>query len=293
MPLLDPKTVFEHAEAGTDVTLQKNVNIFHKKYNEQKRFRQGYDFSVLDSTLRNIHTIAEFIDCSDPIQMLTDCTAFSFVEDDSHVASTGDAPIQGTCKMYLEHPKTTSEIKACCADLKVLGKTDFKGLLTWRLHMVEFKKEMLVSKADRAKHGDKEEEPTSDDDGNEDGGNSSDEEDDILSEIEELRKANLRKKKRAKKKEREAMAKLRVRKALGMDHVAIDLPDNDKIFSLATISNEKELEKVRSADLSKVNDKIFENSEDDTDDDSGSVAKDTSGYDSTGDVDQETGYSYR
>jgi len=291
--MLDPKTVFEHTEAGTDIALQKSVNIFHKKYNEQKRFRQGYDFSVLDSTLRNIRTVAEFIDCSDPIKMLTDCTAFSFVDDDNHLAATSDAPIQGTCKMYLEHPKTTSEIKACCADLKVLGKTDFKGLLTWRLHMAEFKKNMLANVGESAKDGDQEEVLSSDDEISDENRNSSDEEDDILSEIEELRKAKLRKKKRIKKKEREAMAKLRRRKALGMDHVAIDLPDNDKIFSLATISNEKELEKVRSANLSKVDDEIFEDSDDEAEDGGGNDAKEISGYDSTGDVDEENGYSYR
>jgi len=111
--MLDPKSVFEHEEAGTDVTANASINIFHKKYNEQKRFRDGYDFNVLDSTLRNIQSITKFIDCKDPVQMLSDCTSFSFV-DDNNV----ELPVSS--KMYLEHPATTAEIKSCCSDLKVI-----------------------------------------------------------------------------------------------------------------------------------------------------------------------------
>jgi len=283
--MLDPKSVFEHEEAGTDVTANASMNIFHKKYNEQKRFRDGYNFNVLDSTLRNIQSITKFIDCKDPVQMLSDCTSFRFVDDNN-------AELPVSSKMYLEHPATTAEIKSCCSDLKVLGKTDFKGLLLWRLSMIAYKNEMISKSRGKESEEPKEVKVDGDDELSQ---GSSEEEEEIQSEIEALKQTRLRKKKREKKKEREAMAKMRRRKALGMDLQAIDLPDHDRIFSLSTITNKRDLEEVRDVDLSKVDDRIFKDESDKEDGiDEGSVGEaDGEGYDSNGDVDQETGYSYR
>jgi AdoMet-dependent rRNA methyltransferase SPB1 len=42
---------------------------------------------------------------------------------------------------YKSHPATTNEILALCEDLKVLGKSDFKRLLKWRLQMRQFRDE--------------------------------------------------------------------------------------------------------------------------------------------------------
>ncbi len=51
--------------------------------------------------------------------------------------------------------------------------------------------------------------------------------------------------KRKKKKEREVAAKRRRRAAFGMDLNAIDVPDNNKIFSLATTTNAGDLGAAR------------------------------------------------
>jgi AdoMet-dependent rRNA methyltransferase SPB1 len=80
------------------------------------------------------------------------------------------------------------------------------------------------------------------------------EEEQVQSEIEALRLKKMREKKRKKKKERELAAKRRKRAAFGMDLNAIDVPDNDKIFSLATITNVGDLEAAREIDLEKVTD---------------------------------------
>lgn len=76
----------------------------------------------------------------------------------------------------------------------------------------------------------------------------------VQSEIEELRKKKTREAKRKKKKERELAAKRRQRAAFGMDLNAIDVPDNDKIFSLASITTAGDLEAAREVDLEKVSD---------------------------------------
>ena len=72
----------------------------------------------------------------------------------------------------------------------------------------------------------------SDADSDDESQGSSEEEEEIQAEITALKEARLRKKKKEKKKEREAMAKIRRRKALGMDLQAIDLPDHVSFVQL-------------------------------------------------------------
>ena len=43
--------------------------------------------------------------------------------------------------MFETSPLTTEEVKACCADLRLLNKGDFKMLLKWRLEMLKTHKE--------------------------------------------------------------------------------------------------------------------------------------------------------
>merc|ERR1719223_811720 len=83
---------------------------------------------------------------------------------------------------------------------------------------------------------------------------SEDEERGIQDEIQKLRTKKLREQKRIKKKEREVMAKRRRRAALGMDLNAIDLPEQERMFSLGTISSKGGLEAAREVDLGMVTD---------------------------------------
>jgi AdoMet-dependent rRNA methyltransferase SPB1 len=138
---------------------------------------------------------------------------------------------------YVKHPATTTEIKALCADLKVLSKTDFKTLLRWRLKMVMYK-DQLVRERKAAEMDEGEEEADGDADGmhQDDEDEEEDEDEDmgprgakggkaILSaeerrakddeqanaEMDELEAHLSKQAKRAKKKEREKKAKLRER----------------------------------------------------------------------------------
>ena len=58
--------------------------------------------------------------------------------------------------MFEASPLTTEEIKTCCADLRLLNKSDFKMLLKWRLEMLKQNKEVV--KAMKKEEGQEEEE---------------------------------------------------------------------------------------------------------------------------------------
>ncbi|KAH8891359.1 AdoMet-dependent rRNA methyltransferase spb-1 [Thozetella sp. PMI_491] len=119
--LLDPRSVFEDlAEAAP--------NNEAKVYNPEvkKRKRDGYEdgeyiqFKELPAS--------EFIQTTDPIAILGQYNRLSFDQ-----AKNGDVALAALDKM----PETTEEIRNCCADLKVLGRKDFKLLLRWRLKVRE------------------------------------------------------------------------------------------------------------------------------------------------------------
>mmetsp|Transcript_32221 Transcript_32221/g.63821 ORF Transcript_32221/g.63821 Transcript_32221/m.63821 type:complete len:1052 (+) Transcript_32221:117-3272(+) len=272
--MFDPKCVFEQVDGqatGGGDKLQsgekaKGINIFHKEFGKKVRSRNGYDLTNLDASMRNIGSVADFLEggsTNDPIQMLSDCTGLAFF---CHVCNdvprnSGEVP-SCNCSMYLNHRLTSSEVKACLSDLKVLNKADFKGLLMWRDKMRAERKAALKSQED-----------SDDDDDESDGGDNagemdSDAEDEqIQSEIDELRKKKIRESKRKKKKERELAAKRRKRAAFGMDLNAIDTPDNEKVFSLATITSAGDLEAAREVDLEKVtDDQIFPTGDSDEED---------------------------
>lgn len=328
--MLDPKCVFEQvdgAATGGGDAAQKNasvggnggITIFHKKFNDKRRSRQGYDMDVLDATMRNIGSVADFIESSgsgvhlaqqgqggtnkkDPIQMLSFCTGLSFTchlckakeeqkrkgEDDVDV----DMP-DCNCEFYLHHKLTTPEIKECVADLKVLNKADFKALLTWRERI---KKSMEAADEDEDdEDGDTNVKRKSKSAKHEEDLDSDAEEDRIQSEIEQLRAKKLREQKKLKKKERELQAKRRKRAAFGMDLNAIEVPEQESMFSLTAISSAKDLEAAREVDLGKVTDEqIFVEEEKEEDED---VVKNEHGeiiaQGEQDDIDEDTGYNYR
>lgn len=109
--LLDPKSVFEDLP---DAPQNQEAKVFHPE--RRKRQREGYEEG--NYTLHKIVPISEFVEATDPIQTLGLSQEFSFA---------GEADLK-----YKKMDITTKEIKACCADLQVLGKKDFRALLRWR-----------------------------------------------------------------------------------------------------------------------------------------------------------------
>lgn len=295
--MLDPHHVFAQVDGAatgggdagqveTDEMMGAGkMTIFHKSFGKKQRQRQGYDLTKMDSTMRRVGNVADFVNADsgkDPIAMLTVCTGLSFHDN----------------LFFLNHKFTTPEIKACLADLKVLNKSDFQGLLKWRTKMQDAYKE-----ANKDSDDDGEDAMSADDDDENKELNSDEEEENIQSEIEKLRQKKYREKKKVIKKERALAAKRRRRAALGMDLNALEVPDNDKIFSLATITKKGDLEAAREVDLDKFTaEQLFPGQEEEDETDAQLAGTFATTNDDTGeieaqgeedDVDEDTGYSYR
>eukprot|EP00566_Odontella_aurita_P002225 CAMPEP_0113573206 /NCGR_PEP_ID=MMETSP0015_2-20120614/26492_1 /TAXON_ID=2838 /ORGANISM="Odontella" /LENGTH=1090 /DNA_ID=CAMNT_0000476265 /DNA_START=159 /DNA_END=3428 /DNA_ORIENTATION=- /assembly_acc=CAM_ASM_000160 len=314
--MLDPKCVFEQVDGqatgggdARDTAAGKGkMNIFHKKYFEKRRQRQGYNMDVLDATMRNVGRVSDFIERGsgkDPIALLSTCTGLSFACGlcADGVLSKGDGEEDDqprcNCKFFLEHSLTTAEIKTCVADLKVLNRSDFKSLLAWRTKMQDAIEETRKAEGDDNSGGEEDGHASEEDAGRD----SEEEEGEIQKEIQDLRERKMRERKRQKKKQRKILGKGRRRADMGIDLNAFEVPDNDKIFSLASITNKGDLEAAREVDLSKFTDEqLFPKVDDDEDvgsseKENGVVVKDEQGNVVAQGVvdehDEDTGYSYR
>ncbi len=118
---LDPRSVF--AELA-DPTPNHEAKVF--KPETKKRKREGYEEG--DYTQFKEAPVSEFIQTKDPIAILGSLNKLSFEQ-----VPNGDVAQAAIDKS----PETTPEIRQCCADLKVLGRRDFRILLRWRLAIRE------------------------------------------------------------------------------------------------------------------------------------------------------------
>lgn len=114
---LDPRSVF--AELA-DPTPNNEAKVFNPE--KKKRKREGYE----EGDYTQFHEVpaSEFIQTTDPIAMLGSLNKLSFEQ-----KKNGDIALAALDKL----PETTSEIRSCCNDLKVLGRKEFRMLLKWRL----------------------------------------------------------------------------------------------------------------------------------------------------------------
>jgi AdoMet-dependent rRNA methyltransferase SPB1 len=276
--MLDPKYVFAAVEgettggdlAGAGIRGDPNMTVFHKNWDKKVRKRGGYDMDHFDASMRHVETVESFISAAgmkEAIQVLSTSTGLRFQCALCKEEKPAEAP-KCSCNYYLDHPLTTPEIKDCVSDLQVLNKADFKNLLTWRTKMVEAVKGKTEQEREEAGDGESDgaaSDEDSDDDADADADADSDkEEEQIQGEIAAMRQRRLREQKKRKKKERAAAGKRRRQAALGMDLNAIDVPDHDKIFSLASITSKGGLEAVNEVNLDEVTDEqIFGGSDDD------------------------------
>ncbi|KAK0613456.1 AdoMet-dependent rRNA methyltransferase spb-1 [Immersiella caudata] len=119
--LLDPRSVFEDL---ADPTPNNEAKVYNPEI--KKRKRDGYEEG--DYIQFKEIPASEFIQTTDPIAILGQCNKLGFDQ-----PKNGDVALAALDKL----PETTPEIRNCCADLKVLGRKEFKLLLKWRLKVRE------------------------------------------------------------------------------------------------------------------------------------------------------------
>jgi AdoMet-dependent rRNA methyltransferase SPB1 len=90
------------------------ANVFEPE--KKRRKRDGYEEGEM--VLYKAIGAKDFVESTDAIAMLGTFNEISFKREED--------------KKYLDPLKTDANIKACCEDLKVLGKKDFRNLLKWR-----------------------------------------------------------------------------------------------------------------------------------------------------------------
>jgi AdoMet-dependent rRNA methyltransferase SPB1 len=267
--LLDPKHVFSQVEEDTTGGQGAAARtVFDKDWNKQRKQRGGYDMDHLDFSMRHTSSVQEFVQIPSlktAIELLSSSTGLAFTCEQCRTTDDGkqQEKEECACDFFLHHPYTTPEVKESVSDLQVLNQSDFKRLLTWRTKLQEAMKARNEDDvvADDEMDAD-DEEPVEQRDPN-----ASDDEDAIQKEIADLRQRREREKKRQKKRER-ALAAKRRRKA-AMDVMAIDIPEHDKVFSLATLASKGDLEAAAHIDLDHMTDEqIFgAESEDDEQED--------------------------
>ncbi|KAI2471933.1 AdoMet-dependent rRNA methyltransferase spb-1 [Annulohypoxylon bovei var. microspora] len=114
---LDPRSVF--AELA-DQAPNNEAKVYKPEI--KKRKRGGYEEG--DYTQFKELPASQFIETIDPIAILGSYNKLSFEQ-----PRNGDVALAALDKM----PETNEEIRICCADMKVLGRREFKLLLKWRL----------------------------------------------------------------------------------------------------------------------------------------------------------------
>ena len=118
---LDPRSVFAEL---SDPTPNNEAKVFNPEV--KKRKRDGYEEG--NYTQFKEVPASEFIQTTDPIAILGSLNRLSFEQ-----PPNGDVALAALDKL----PETTQEIRDCCADLRVLGRKEFRNLLRWRLKVRE------------------------------------------------------------------------------------------------------------------------------------------------------------
>lgn len=217
---LDPRTVFEELP---DPTPNNEAKVFNPE--KKKRQREGYEEGNY-LQFKEV-PVSEFIETMDPIQMLGSLNRLSFTE-----KRGGDLAIAAIAKL----PETTTEIRACCEDLRVLGKKEFKRLLKWRLSVRE-KFGLTVKKKDQKK--DKEGVETAE-------VTPMDEELQLEEDLERMRDQEKLEKKRLKRKDNERKTKEITRMQLNMG-APMDIgmeQEGEAMFALKSIEKQDALSRV-------------------------------------------------
>ena len=254
---LDPRYVFaELAEPAPN----NEAKVFNPE--KKKRKRGGYEEG--DWTQFHEATVAEFIETPDPIAMLGSLNRLTFEQ-----KGNGDIAIATIDKL----PETTKEVRDCCADLKVLGRADFKRLLRWRLKVRDIfgfsKKQKEAAAAKEAEEAKEGEEVAKIED--------MDEEMKLQEELERLKDKDSKQKKKQRRIENERKQKEIVRMQMNMAtpfEIGLEQAGptgEDAMFALKNVEKDGALSKIARGKMAQIIEKEKEESSEEelTDDEEG------------------------
>lgn len=261
----DPK----HAFKEVDVQVKTVKELITTKKPKAEGYNDG------DLTLYHTFSVTQFLKAENPVDFLSKANAITF-----------DSP-------ELEsHPVTSSEIKECCRDVKVLGRKELRLLLSWRSKLRRF----LAKKLKEAKEPGQEinlssgeEESDTDEKQSrkkvaekveEEDKGEEDEEEEMEKKLAELKAEEIAELRRKKKKLLKEKRKHRERVELKMDLPGVSIADDNdsSMFSLSTIKKAQGLSEITLGDMKAADALVDDNEEDlyfsDSEDDRVSLASD-------------------
>jgi len=209
--LLDPRHIFKEVEPEG----KKKISILQVE--KQKKARaEGYDEG--DYTLFRTAKVSNFLQTEHPLEVLSLVNEIVF--DD---------------KRYTEHSLTTDEIKEACKDIKLLGKSDIKSLLSWHKAL----RKDFVGEETKTSSKNRESEQTQEN-----------EEETLERTIEGLKEEETalikRQKRKVQKQRQKLQEKMRLKMILPED--TKDMETDMEVFSLANIKSKQHLDRVDEAE---------------------------------------------
>jgi AdoMet-dependent rRNA methyltransferase SPB1 len=232
--LFDSKYIF------TDFTEEKKIegpDALLRAKDKQRRFREGYEEGI-STTFKEI-AVEAFVKEDSPVEVLGKYTKISFKIGAAAGDGSGDEELEVIREVVATHKATTSEIKSLCEDLQVLGRSEFKQLLRWRL-AVKKEADKVLKERRKAAGGEEGEDEGADADAGGEGGDEEEksQEDRLMEEMEAVKAKMEKRLKREKKKRREQKMNARIRSAqlAQAEGIGEDLMDGpESLFSLKGI----------------------------------------------------------
>ncbi|KAI8471074.1 MAG: adoMet-dependent rRNA methyltransferase spb1 [Monoraphidium minutum] len=291
--LLDPKHLFKEVD---DTPKVMGPEALLKMKIKQKRHREGYDDGL--STSHKAAAAATFLLSEQPVELLGRLTTLVLDgpeatrgAEGAAAAAAGDAVGRGggeaVAAAVRAHPATTAEVRALMSDLQVLGRSEFKHLLRWRLTLRKDLKP-LIEGADAdagAAGGAVGAAGAAAGEGGEGSGGEEGEKDPeaaLLAEMSAVKESMDARLKRERRKRREAKKKARVRTAqyaagAGAGDDGAGMPDDERMFTLSDLPGDAAKQRKRRkgdalagvAEAAAPGDDLLEALEVDSDDDSG------------------------
>ncbi|XP_042528433.1 pre-rRNA 2'-O-ribose RNA methyltransferase FTSJ3 [Dipodomys spectabilis] len=226
----DPKFAFKEVE----VQAKTVTELVTKKKPKAEGYAEG------DLTLYHRTSVTDFLRAANPVDFLSKASEISI--DDEELA---------------QHPATTEDIRACCQDIKVLGRKDLRSLLNWRTKLRRYVAKKLKEQAkalDISLSSGEEEEGDEEESTAETRQRSQEEEEEeqLNQTLAEMKAQEVAELKRKKKKLLREQRKQRERVELKMDLPGVSIADEGEtgMFSLRTIRGHQLLKEVTQGDMS-------------------------------------------